>query len=183
MAGPSVEAIAGVSSDLRPNRFSTARSCRCRSLHPPGVEGPVLHVLGVRRSQESSKHRHLRSRKAGPPTTRPRVGVVDDAAACEIGEYGVSWIACGEPCLRAGAGICRPGVRVARRDPGAPRRPGSTAEERYQRGVGFLRIGPADVVWAVLDLDDGEVRDQLFVSQPCGGRLERQDPVGGAMDH
>ena len=110
------------------------------------------------------------------PTGRPD-------AIPPAGEYGVSWIACGEPCLRAGAGICRPGVRVARRDPGAPRRPGSTAEELHQRGVGFLRIGPADVVWAVLDLDDGEVRDQLFVSQPCGGRLERQDPVGGAVDH
>jgi hypothetical protein len=31
-----------------------------------------------------------------------------------IGEYEVSWIARGEPCLRASAGICRPRVRVAR---------------------------------------------------------------------
>ena len=46
MAGPSVEAIAGVSSDLRPSRFSTSLSCICRWLHPAGVR---VHVLGVRR--------------------------------------------------------------------------------------------------------------------------------------
>ena len=73
--------------------------------------------------------------------------------------------------------------RCTRRDLRAVRRPRSTAEERHQRGVGFLRMGPADVMWAVLDLDDREVRNQLFVSQPGGGRLERQDPVGGTVDH
>ena len=31
--------------------------------------------------------------------------------------------------------------------------------------------------------DDCEVRDQLFVSQPGSGGLERQDPVGGTVDH
>jgi hypothetical protein len=57
------------------------------------------------------------------PAPRPTIGIVAIRRSADVrrtfaksratGEYGVSWIACREPCLRAGAGICRPGVRVA----------------------------------------------------------------------
>jgi hypothetical protein len=43
-------------------------------------------------------------------------------------------------------------------------------------------VRPADVVRAVGDLDDGEVRDQLLIPEPGGGRLEREDAVGGPVD-
>lgn len=38
------------------------------------------------------------------------VGTVARAEMSTFGEYGVSWIARREPCLRVGAGIWRPGV-------------------------------------------------------------------------
>jgi hypothetical protein len=51
--------------------------------------------------------------KQGPRTDRSERLAADDAASRASGEYGGRWFARREPCLRAGAGICRPGVRVA----------------------------------------------------------------------
>src|SRR5205807_9943962 len=52
-------------------------------------------------------------------------------------------------------------------------------EEREQRGVDLLGVGPADVVRAALNRDERAVRNQRW--QPGRGRLERQDPVLSAV--
>ena len=55
----------------------------------------------------------------------------------------------------------------------------SVSEEVQQCCGDLIAKGPADVVRAVLDLDDGEVGDELFVSQAPGGGLEAEDAVRG----
>lgn len=57
------------------------------------------------------------------------------------------------------------------------------AEEIKQCRIDFLGVGPPDVVGAVLDLNHGEIGDQLLVPESGGGGLEWQDPVGGAVDY
>ena len=71
----------------------------------------------------------------------------------------------------------------SRRGDAAPVRRGLpvAGEEVQQRGVDLVRMRPADVVGAVGDLDDGEVADQLLVAQAGGGRLEREDAIGGPV--
>src|ERR1700722_2735992 len=69
------------------------------------------------------------------------------------------------------------------REPLDSRARGSIAEEVDQRLVRFLWKRPTDVVRSALDFDEGQVRDELFVSQPRGGGFERQDSVGRAVHH
>ena len=59
---------------------------------------------------------------------------------------------------------------------------GSATEEIEDRRVGLVRERPAYVVRPVLDLDDREIGDQLLVPEPRGRRLERENPVGGAVN-
>jgi hypothetical protein len=49
-----------------------------------------------------------------------------------------------------------------------------------QRPVDLVGVRPADVVRATLDRHDRHVCDQF--AEPCGGRLERQDPVVRAVE-
>ena len=64
------------------------------------------------------------------------------------------------PSRRPLGGGCRQRRGCGRRGVGS----GLAAEELEHRGVGFLGMGPADVVRAVLDFDDREVGDQVLVS-------------------
>ena len=58
---------------------------------------------------------------------------------------------------------------------------GFTAEEREQRRVDLIRVSPTDVVWAVGDLDHGQIGDQPLVAQSRRGDLERDNAVGGRV--
>ena len=82
-------------------------------------------------------------------TPRARGVTVDEPTSvplcgCGIGEYGVSWIARCEPCLRAGAGICRP-----RRSRGSqcPERPTASAVARSASAPGQMTRPSAGTVW------------------------------------
>ena len=118
---------------------SRASGCRCRRdcFHPPAASLPAIALATLRspRSRPASATARYR--------IRPRAGAGDRPGS---GEYGVSWIAPREPCVRAGAGICRPRRSRGSVCPRAPARDGQVdagivTASREKRRSGRARVG------------------------------------------